>query len=257
MRALLLALVAVLVATILAPLLSTAARAERVLLVPSTGPLGMLRLSLPDPLTPAPFPVVILLPDGPDAGNRADPIVERLLERGIAVLEADADDGFPEDPDPAALAEALEEAAPGWVSPTRLGILGFGAGARAALLWPAGLPVVALYPACAGAPVHVVATGALVLHADDSAERAACARLPVRAAVVPGATHEWDHGSGPDAEGVARLPHPDGSGTRITAVRYPWAIEWVADRVAAHFAAALLPERPGAAVAAIRDAVRP
>ncbi|WP_376093381.1 hypothetical protein ACE7GA_25405 [Roseomonas sp. CCTCC AB2023176] len=234
-------LLALLAAALPATALPGAAEAQQTVLMPLGGPVGVIRLSLPDPLSPAPFPVVVLLPDGPDAGNRADPIVDRLLDRGIAVVEVDADD----EPDPAGLAEALEDTAPGWIAPGRIGVLGFGSGGRAALLWPGRGPVVVLYPACDGAPVPVVAAGALVLHADNAAERAACTSLPVRALPVPGATHAWDHRNGADEDAVARLPHPDGSGTRLTARRYPWAIEWVADTVASHFAAALL--RPDAA----------
>lgn len=237
-----------LLATLAAALLPKAGWAERTVLLPSTGPIGVLRLALPDPLTLTPFPVVLLLADGPDDVGRADPVVDRLLERGIAVIEANVEEGYPGDPDPAGLAEALEEAAPGWLAPARLGVLGFGAGARAALLWPAGVSVAALYPACAGTPIRVVAEGALVLHADDPTERAACARLPVRAAAVPGATHAWDHRHGPDEQATARLPHPDGVGARLFARRYPWAVEHAADRVAAHFARTLLP--PAGAIAA-------
>ena len=63
----------------------------------------------------------------------------------------------------------------------------------------------------------------------------------MRAEAVSGAAHAWDHRGGPDEEGVARLPHPDGGGTRLTARRNPWAVEHAADRVAAYFAAALSP----------------
>jgi dienelactone hydrolase len=156
--------------------------------------------SLPDEPTRKAFPAVLILPDALGADGRAVPYVESLLGAGIAVLELrDAS------AEAARAALALLASDPRIEAP-RLGVLGFGQGARLALGLPGADALALLYPGCASfLPVPETAPGAvLLLHgAEDPANPApACASLAARLRArgaeatqrkIPGAGYAWDY----------------------------------------------------------------
>lgn len=103
-------------------------------------------LSLPGATPLRALPVVLILQDALGADGRAAPYVETLLGAGIAVLE---------------LREASAEAARNAVAalssdprlqPSRLGVLGFGEGARIAMDQPGPSVRALLYPGCVSFP---------------------------------------------------------------------------------------------------------
>jgi hypothetical protein len=103
-------------------------------------------LSLPGATPLRALPVVLILQDALGADGRAAPYVETLLGAGIAVLE---------------LREASAEAARNAVAalssdprlqPSRLGVLGFGEGARIAIDQPGPSVRALLYPGCVSFP---------------------------------------------------------------------------------------------------------
>ncbi|MCO6414722.1 hypothetical protein JYK14_00815 [Siccirubricoccus sp. KC 17139] len=203
-------------------------------------PHGMAWLFLPPAAGPGPHPVVLVLADRPGADGRETPYLDYLLQAGIAVLKLMVDE-----PDaamtlltPPWLRRIARDIAPGRLDGTRIGLLGFGGGGRAALAAPPGLPAAALYPACAGlAPRHHTGP-TLLLHPDDPAETAACRHVTPGAEPLRGATHGWDHGHGPWEDGTALLPHPDGSATRLFSRSDGRATQAAVARVVRHFAAA-------------------
>lgn len=213
-------------------------------------------LSLPAASAGRRSPAVVILPDALGPDGRADAYVLALNAAGLLVLELHA--------------EAMAEAAPlavralagdPRVQPGRIGLLGFGAGGRAALLTPAAPPDArppiaaraALYPGCIGLEAELARREAaidspiLLLHGDrDVANpRAACAELVsalsirVRAerAEIAGAGYAWDR-PGFAAEGPALLPRPDGAG-RIAAAHAPQGHQASVARVADWMARAL------------------
>ncbi|WP_207553550.1 hypothetical protein, partial [Teichococcus deserti] len=114
---------------------------------------------LPPGIPPeARLPVVAILPDALGQDGRETPYIDRLLGLGFAVLLLE-EDRLPALPPP--------------LDPARLGLLGFGAGGRAALAMAGAAPRVALYPACAGWSQARPAAGSLILHPDTPAEAAA------------------------------------------------------------------------------------
>lgn len=201
------------------------------------------------------WPAVVILPDALGPDGRADAYVLALNAAGLLVLEVHAE----------AMAEAasmIVQALAGdpRVLPGRIGLLGFGAGGRAALLAPvasvAGASIAAraaLYPGCIGLEAELarreaaIASPVLLLHGDRDAAnpRAACAELVsalairVRAerAEIAGAGYAWDRPGFP-AEGPAQLPRPDGAG-RIRAAHDPQGHEASVARVADWMARAL------------------
>ncbi|WP_338664739.1 hypothetical protein VQH23_06100 [Pararoseomonas sp. SCSIO 73927] len=212
------------------------APAQGAIFLPTAG--GNVLLSLPASGV-APVPVVLILPDQLGADGRERPYAERLLEGGIAVLTVEM-----EGTEAAALLrnspwlrDIVRRIAPGRLDGSRIGLLGFGGGGRAALSAPADLPVAALYPSCAGLTSLGRTAPALVLHPDDPAETVACRHLAPLAEVLEGAAHGWDHGQGPWANTTSMMPHPDGSGARIPARGDHWATEEAAGRVLRHFTA--------------------
>ncbi|MCR0984659.1 hypothetical protein [Roseomonas populi] len=223
-------------------------------------PHGLAWLSLPQVPVEVPRPVVLILPDLLGADGRERPYADLLLRAGIAVLTVGVEDAGPAMSllDPAVLRDIVRRIAPGRLDTSRIGLLGFGGGGRAALASPAELPVAALYPSCAGlAPMDRTAA-TLLLYPDDPAEEAACRQVTPFAQAMEGAAHGWDHGQGPWVNRVSMMPHPDGSGARILARGDHWATEEAAGRVLRHFAAAFgqaaVPIRPsqGASHAAAR-----
>ncbi|MBX9699248.1 MAG: hypothetical protein K2X74_07410, partial [Acetobacteraceae bacterium] len=102
----------------------------------------------------APRGLILILPDALGGDPRSLPYAEALQDAGFATLEPQWQE-VPRAEQPsrvAALLPALPEVARALgVAPSRIGVLGFGSGARAALQGPeaSGLPVAALYPGCA------------------------------------------------------------------------------------------------------------
>lgn len=212
-------------------------------------------LSLPAGPAGGRRPAVVILPDALGPDGRADAYVLALNAAGLLVLEVHA--------------EAAAEAAPLAVQalaadprvlPGRIGLLGFGAGGRAALLTPARAggqdPIAAraaLYPGCIGLEAELArreaafASPILLLHGDRDAAnpRAACAELTAALAIrvraeraeIAGAGYAWDRPGFP-AEGPALLPRPDGAG-RIGAAHDPRGHEASVARVADWMARAL------------------
>jgi hypothetical protein len=191
-------------------------------IVELVGPVGVARLSLPD--RPAPGrPVVVLVPDAPGADGRADVYVDTLLARGIATLELGLgpDTEWLADPTGPQAREALSTAIEFLVLdghlPSRIGLLGFGLGGRAALAHAGPQPVAALYACCVGLPTHG-ADRALVLQ--GGRDLAGCDALPrggrLDLQVIPDAGHGWDIPGAYTATPAMLVPDPAG-GPRLRA----------------------------------------
>ena len=196
--------------------------------------------SLPDEPTRKAFPAVLILPDALGADGRAVPYVESLLGAGIAVLELrDAS------AEAARAALALLASDPRIEAP-RLGVLGFGQGARLALGLPGADARALLYPGCAFLPVPETARGAvLLLHgAEDPANPApACASLAARLRArgaeavvreIPGAGYAWDYPALGQAP-AALLPAAGGA-ERLHVRPWPSMAAQSAAKVAGFFA---------------------
>lgn len=199
-------------------------------------------LMLPNDRLEGRRPAVILVADALGPDGRADAYLELLLDAGVVVAEITL-------PDAEGSAAAVTDAARALardprVDPARIGVLGFGAGGRAALLAPRGRhgddPVTAraaLYPGCiglaealrAGSPgIAAGRSAVLLLHgnADAANPPDACAETaellshwaPTRHVVLSGAGYAWDRGAFP-GEGSTLLPRPDGLGRVRTS---PW-----------------------------------
>lgn len=210
-------------------------------------PAGVARLLGVD--RPAPgAPLVVILPDTLGEDGRSEPYVDALLARGIASLVislAEAGDLPTGEPPPrggpAALAVALAwaERAGG----QRIGLLGFGAGARTALAGAGGRRVVALYPRCAGLPA---ASGpALILQGARDAE--GCGEEVTR---LEGASHGWDAPAGAWSGTGPLLPDPADPARRLRAEPDAEATRRAADFAAVWMAWRLEPPAPGAQAAA-------
>jgi dienelactone hydrolase len=209
-------------------------------LIDLPAPVGLARLTLPVRFAAAndPLPIVVVLPDALGEDGRAEPYAEALLSRGIAVLALDLDAPVERDAGDAAAAARLTA---DWVSrdtrmaPTRVGLLGFGAGARRALEGGSGRPVVALYPGCRGLKL-AEAGPALVLYGSQAEDAPACEGLAapqVELRPLPGAGHGWDV-VGTLWLAAVVLPDPAGTGSR-RAVPNPRATLEAAEAVALHF----------------------
>ncbi len=177
------------------------------------------RLTLPGlPAEPGPDggppPVVFVLPDEAWDPRRAHPYLDRLSLSGVAALELwpGDDEGFGAAEAQAAIEAAVEELR---LDPSRVALLGFGAGGRLALaLAGPRRPAAALYPACQGAPVPHAAARVMVLHPDEAPEAKACAELvggpeaERSGPSSPGAGHGWDVVGEPLDRHETLLPHP-------------------------------------------------
>lgn len=186
-------------------------------------PAGTARLVMPGPAR-ALAGLVILLPDALGEEGRSEPYVAALEAQGIAslVLGLDNDpDAALAPADPAASAAALAvarswvaAALPELVPAGRIGVLGFGAGGRAALAAPEAGPTVALYPGCRGLDVSP-GRPVLLLHGALAPDASACNALaaPPAAAIrrMPGLGHAWDARQSA-LSGADRLPDPAGGG---------------------------------------------
>ncbi|MBP0444819.1 hypothetical protein J8J14_08480 [Roseomonas sp. SSH11] len=193
-----------------------------------------------------PFPAVLILADRSGPDGREVPYADYLLAAGIAVIQLGSD--APEEAvpllRPSGLRAIARSLAPGRLDPERIGLLGFGAGGRAALA-ASEVPVAALYPACGGLPPAQRSGRTLMLYPDDPGEAAACLQVDPRAEAVKTTTHGWDHGQGIGAGGTAMLPHPDGSRVRLFARSDSWATQESVARVVRHFRDAFRAAEPG------------
>ncbi len=198
-------------------------------------PHGAAWLSLPSGRA-GPFPAVLILSDRTGPDGREVPYADYLLAAGIAVIQLASD--APEEAAPlftlSGLRAMARRLAPGQLDPARIGLLGFGAGGRAALA-ASEVPVAALYPACSGLPPTRHSGPTLLLYPDDPEEAASCARVDPRAEAVGTTTHGWDHGQGLWDGGTTMLPHPDGSRVRLFARSDGWATQESVARVVRYF----------------------
>jgi len=201
--------------------------------------LGPAILRLPEG---APLGLVAILPDVDGADGRPDRYADALLARGIATLAAQ-DGGLPASwPDGVHLAGRMLGLAPG-----QLGLLGFGAGARAGLLAGLAMPQASIYPGCAGLEASAAAAPVLLLHgsADPAEPVDACRRLAARLGPATllhtyyGATHAWDFTPGPHPGMRSLVPDPADPARRRMAVASPEVTADAARRVAEFFAATL------------------
>lgn len=208
-------------------------------------------LSLPRASAEERAPAVLILPDALGPDRRADPYVEALNAAGLITLEVDLEsvaEAAGLNPAEAATLVLRELARDPRVESGRVGILGFGAGGRAALLAEGmQVPLAALYPGCPGIAPQGNAGPVLLMHgaADAANTPADCARLAAARPgsiriEIPGAGYAWDrppHG----AEGPSLLPRPDGAG-RIVATPHPQFWEQSVPAVTAWMARALREE---------------
>jgi dienelactone hydrolase len=199
-----------------------APRAEAISFVQLPAPAGTAQLVLPAE-GHAPAPLVLVMPDALGEEGRAEAYVVALAARGIATLVVglDGDPELPQPPRDRASEAAVVAVAQAWAlgqaglrAEGRIGVLGFGAGARGALAAPAAGPTVALYPGCAGLELPTWRP-VLVLQGDDAPDAPACAALeePPAASIqaLRGAGHAWDARPGAEGRGD-RIPAPDGEG---------------------------------------------
>lgn len=216
---------------------------EEIELFRAAGAVGTLVLpaGAPDRRTGA----IVILQDtlGPD--GRAALYVDQLLGADLAVLELVAGEGG----DLGTVLAAL--AAHPRILEGHLGLLGFGAGARAVAEWPGQVRARALlYPSCShllpaampGEAVLLLHGGADPLHAaapcGELAARLGAAALQVQRRILSGAGYAWDR-PGFAGEGQFLVPAPDGSG-RVAAAHHPAMAALSAAQVAGFFATTLL-----------------
>ncbi|MCO6415764.1 hypothetical protein JYK14_06165 [Siccirubricoccus sp. KC 17139] len=213
------------------------------MLLPAEGLVGL--LSLP-PWPGQGLPAVLVLHDalGPDA--RSSAYIDQLLGARIAVLDL-----LTEAPGEAARDAALAAIAlDGRIDAGRLGVLGFGAGAAAALTAPV-MARALLYPGCASLPHPAALAGAVLLAhggADPANPAAACRRLAaalegagarVRRLDYAQASYGWDRPPSMPGE-IVLLPAP-GLAERVAARPWPALTTLAAAQVAGFFALALRP----------------
>jgi dienelactone hydrolase len=239
---------------------------EMRLLHDAQGAVGLLTM----PQSVAPVPAVMIVHDSLGIDRRAQRTVHQLLEAGVAALEielyavsADGADGAAA-LDPKAEAEVILRARRALaetpaIDGARLAALGFGRGAHAVALAPAGagwdwMARVLLYPACA-ALARELSAGAgasraplLLLYGDAGTADPPhdCLRLasslddagaPARLIRYAGASHAWDLppvGANP----VSFQPDPAGGGT-LRAVPWPQLAEMSATQAAGFLATAM------------------
>lgn len=206
-------------------------------------------LALPAGAPDRQSPAIIILPDGAEPDGRAALYADQLLGAGLAVLELAILPGASLDAVLASLARHPR------ILGRRLGLLGFGAGARLAAALPEAVAARALlYPGCAGIiPAAMSGQAVLLMHggADPANPDRSCEALDValRQAGATVSRRSYDHaGYAWDrpafaGEGRSLLPRPDGVG-RVAAEAWPALAELSAAEVAGFFAASLLGPRP-------------
>lgn len=193
------------------------------------------------------LPLVIIMPDAGAYDRRADKYITQLLGAGIATLES-LEDGVG--------ATLLTEAvmAHRRLDTGRIGVLGFGQGAREATALPGSFGVRALlYPGCRQMPVVTAARIVLLAHGaadeanpiEDCAAAAAAWRMTgmaVRHVAYAGATYAWDYPTY-GAERHFGLPAA-GVTPRLRVQAWPDLAELSASEVAGFFARGLAGEGP-------------
>ncbi len=181
-------------------------------------PAGTTRLTLPARGVEG-VPMVLVLPDSLGDQGRSDAYVEALAARGLATLVIGLDSAGPggdvaQTARAAAVARDWAAAHVPAANPDLVGLIGFGTGARAALLAANGAPVVALDPGCDGLALPAYSP-VLLVHGGAASDAAACAALPEPAGTamlaLPGAAHAWDLPPAL-APGGALVPSPSGEG---------------------------------------------
>ncbi|WP_198371400.1 dienelactone hydrolase family protein [Roseomonas rosulenta] len=220
----------------------------------ANGRVGLMTLP-PMAADPRPAAAVLLVHDtlGPDL--RSLPYVEQLAAAGLMVLEIAPEPDEPEVETVRRGVAALR--AHPKVDPARIGLLGFGGGARAAMLTAEAQVSFGaralLYPGCGGLLRDLPAArttprgGLLLLHgAEDPANAEAdCATLaqrlagslPVRRVAFRGATYAWDF---PSAEPLSPWLYPaPGDAGRVRIHPWPALTALSAGEVAAFLASAL------------------
>ncbi len=235
----------------IAPLSATAqerlAEPQANVLVFESGPvLGTLVL----PVGRRPAGVVVLLNDALGPDPRSALYMDQLIGAGIAVVQLMIDE-----PDARSLGIAIAALATDpRVETDRIGVMGFGHGARMALNLRAGLVARALlYPGCDGLealadtqaqdPMLLMHGSADEVNATDRCATAAAAMgrngRPVRHLTYPDAGYAWDH----PAYGLEQrimMPRPDRAG-RIAVAPWPELTIMSATQVTGFFAAVFTP----------------
>ena len=211
-------------------------------------PAGLARFTLPGEGL-APVPVVVMLPDATGEQGRSEFYAEALARYGIASLALGIEDE-------SGLHAVVPASGPGavpvalaWVAaqapildPGAVAVLGFGAGAQAALAASARIAV-GVDPDCVGLRV-APRPRTLLLHGSAAGDAAACQARGAEPRIVAyslrGLGHGWDL---PvlAAPGSALLPHPSGEGRR-RARPDPIAAEAVAELVARWVSLAMFQE---------------
>lgn len=208
----------------------------------AVGPLTAV-LVLPSGDGVRPSGLVLMVHDSLGPDQRSTRYVDQLLGAGIAVIDAlQAED------DPSRHAELLAAiAADPRTEGLRIGVLGFGAGGRAASRLEGRFAGRALlYPGCQGldAPPESAPHAVFLAHGDedaantndsclDAAARMTQAGLTVRHRVYASAGYAWDH----PIYGIEQrilLPQPDGTG-RVAIAPWPELTTVAASQVAAFF----------------------
>ncbi len=181
-------------------------------------PAGTTRLTMPARGAEG-VQMVLVLPDSLGDQGRSDAYVEALLARGLASLVIGLDAAGPggdvrQTARAAAVARDWAAAQQPALNPDLIGLIGFGTGARAALLAANGAPVVALDPGCEGLSLPAYSP-VLLVHGAAASDAAACSALPEPAGTamlaLPGASHAWDLPPAL-APGGALVPSPSGEG---------------------------------------------
>lgn len=195
-----------------------------------------------------PIGIVVVLHDSLGPDPRVARYNDQLIGAGIGVLDVQREGDSAE-----ALTLAIAAlAADPRVATDRIGVLGFGHGARRALEMDSRAVIARalLYPGCdgiEGLPGRLGADPILLLHGDRddanpgercarAAEALAAAGRPVRHLAYAGAGYAWDH----PLYGMERrmfLPRPDGAG-RVAAAPWPELTTMSATQVAGFFASA-------------------
>lgn len=184
-------------------------------------------------------PFVVILPDALGDQGRGEAYAEALVPQGIAGIVIGRDDDTEAEAPPADAGTGMRDrtrGAPPLPEGRAFGVIGIGAGARAALESEAST-VVLLDPGCAGLALPHGRQILLVhgLAADDAALCAGLDGAPgLTRLPLPGIGHGWDLPP-VAAPGGALLPDPAG-GPRRRAVPDPIATEAVAAAVAAWLA---------------------
>jgi hypothetical protein len=170
-----------------------AMQAPRIFRLPDNAGRGLLRLPEDDGPVAG---VVIVVPDGAAEPSRANAHVAALLAGGVGVMQLLPE---PDRRSPAALARVIEAArqvirAEPSLAGTRIGALGFGAGAQALLTHAGRLSVAALNPSCVALPdlpdargEHYVAQLLLMAAGGDPADHPeACVQRAIFHDSLPG-----------------------------------------------------------------------